>query len=99
MDLRVGFRSVGEYYTLCNKALAAEFWAHPILSRHLLEASKALLQLDDPITEIVGYPGYRIVQACMTLFFTVSGDPVFKDVLDKFFEGKLDEYTVKRLLL
>lgn len=99
MDIRVGFNRVWEHYTLCNKARAVAYWAHPELSEHLVEAAEALLQLDDPITEIVGYPEDRIVQACMTLFYTVSGEPIFKEVLDKFFEGKLDEYTVKRLSL
>lgn len=95
MDIRVGFNRVWEYYTLCNKARAVAYWAHPVLSEHLVEAAEALLQLEDPITEIVGYPERRIVQACMTLFYSVSNEPVFKEVLDKFFEGKLDEFTLK----
>jgi len=33
----------------------------------------------------------------MTLFYLLTGEPVFKQVLDKFFGGKLDEYTVNRL--
>ena len=96
MDIRVGFSRVWEYYTLCNKARAVAYWMHPVLSEHLVEAAEALLQLDNPITEIVGYPEHRIVQACMTLFYSVSEESVFKEVLDKFFEGKLDEFTSKR---
>lgn len=96
MELRMGIRSVWEHYTLCDKKLAGDYWVHPVLSQHLLEASRALLQLDIPITQIVGHPEHRIVQSCMTLFYTVSGEPVFKEVLDKFFEGKPDEFTVNR---
>lgn len=99
MDLQMGIRSVWEYYTLCDRERAVAYWAHPVLSQHLLEATRALLQLDIPITQIVGYPEHRIVQACMTLFYSVSKEAVFKEVLDKFFEGKPDEFTVKRLSL
>ena len=97
MELWAGYRTIGERYTLCKKELAAEYWAHPVLSGHLLEATMALLKQDGPITQIVGYPGHRIVQSCMTLFYSVSKEAIFKEVLDKFFEGKMDEFTVKRI--
>ena len=97
MELYRGFRMVGEYYTLSNQKLAAEYWAHPVLSRHLLEAAEALLQLDMPIAQIAGHPYHKIVHGCMTLFYAVSKEPVFQQVLDTFFEGKPDDFTSKRL--
>lgn len=97
MELRMGFRSVGEYYTLPDKACGEAYWADPVLSGHLLAASKALLELDAPITQIVDYPGHRIVQACMTLFYSITGEPVFREVLDRFFDGEQDAYTAEKL--
>jgi len=97
MGLRKGFWSVWEYYTLCNPELAAQYWSHPVLSAHLLETAGVLLQLGAPATELFGYPGNRIVQGCMTLFYTVTGEPVFQQVLDKFFGGEPDAFTKKRL--
>lgn len=97
MDLRAGIRSLGEIYTICDEGRAREYWAHPVLSAHLREASRALLQLDLPILQIVGHPEEKIVQACMTLFYSVSKEPVFKEVLDKFFDGKQEAYTAEKL--
>ena len=33
----------------------------------------------------------------MTLFWLVSGEQIFKDILDKFFFGSLDAYTEHKL--
>ena len=99
MDLHVGFRHVWEYYTLPNQAQAQEYWAHPVLSQHLLEATEVLLQFDVPSMQTIGYPYVRIIQGCMTLFYSVSKEAVFKDVLDKFFDGKMDPFTQRKLSL
>lgn len=97
MNLHRGLWRIWEYYTLCNQALAAAYWENPVLSRHLLEATRALLAQDAPATEIFGYPEHKIVQGCMTLFASVTAEPIFQQVLDKFFEGTPDPFTQKRL--
>lgn len=97
MNLHIGFRSVWEYYTLPDKARAQEYWSHPILSQHLFEAAEALLQFDIPILQIVGYPNDKMIHGCMTLFYSASQESVFKDVIDKFFEGKMEPFTQGRL--
>lgn len=58
--------------------------------------SKALLSLptSDP-TEIFASPDDLKLRSCMTLFSGVPGaDPVFSQVLDKFFGGQKDDKTV-----
>lgn len=92
MSIPAGGTSWGEYYSI-NKRVAADYWAHPVLSRHLLEATNALLQLDVPISQRIGYEGQRIVQSCMTLFDAVTGEPVFREVLDKHFDGEPEKLT------
>lgn len=99
MDIRMGIRRIWEYYTLCTGDMAAQFWAHPELGGHLREAVRVLLQLEAPPEEIFGYPECRIVQGCMTLFASVTGEAVFSEVLDKFFRGKPDDVTRKMLSL
>ena len=45
----------------------------------------------------MGYPDNLKLRSCMTLFWLVTGELLFKDVLDKFYGGELDEYTVQKL--
>jgi len=45
----------------------------------------------------MGYPDNLKLRSCMTLFWLVTGEQFFKDVLDKFYDGELDEYTRKKL--
>lgn len=55
----------------------------------MLDSGKTLHQM-------MGRDSYR-AHASMTLFWLVTEEQVFKQMLDKFFEGKLHEPTVNRL--
>lgn len=79
-----------------DRAEAQAYWGNPVLSRHLLEVSEALLDADRPVSQIMDEECCQRVQACMTLFHLVSGEPVFQRVLDRFFDGKPDETTVEK---
>ena len=68
-----------------------------MLSSHLLEICRELLELNSPIDWIMGYPDDLKLKSCMTLFYLVTGEKTFKDVLDKFYGGKMDEKTVQKL--
>jgi uncharacterized protein (DUF1810 family) len=71
---------------------------HPILSKRLLEISEALLNIDsNDASEVFGYPDNLKLKSSMTLFSLVSRKTVFKRVLDKFFNGEIDEKTVDLL--
>ena len=97
MGLHIGWRDLAEYFTFPNQAVAADYWAHPVLSQHLRESAQALLELPVPFAEAFPHPYSRIVQACMTLFASISGEPVFAKVLDRYFDGKTEEFTEKKL--
>ena len=45
----------------------------------------------------MGEPDNWKLKSCMTLFETVSNEPVFGQVLDKFFGGERDKATVEML--
>ena len=68
-----------------------------MLSAHLLEISRELLKQNSPIDWIMGYPDDLKLQSCMTLFWLVTGECTFKEVLNKFYAGKMDEYTIRKL--
>lgn len=94
----LGFSSMSQYYGIKDKEEAIDYMNHPILREHLLEISQALLSLDcnDPV-RVMGYPDNLKLQSSMTLFSYVSEEPVFQKVLDKFYNGQVDQATLEKL--
>ena len=95
--LGLGHSTMAMYYAIQDKAEAIAYWEDPVLSEHLVTLCEALLKLDEPIDRIMGYPDNLKLKSCMTLFYLVSGKAIFKDVLDRFFDGRMDEYTKNKL--
>ena len=91
----LGVSSTAQYYAIQSKAEAEAYMAHPVLSKRLLEISEELLKLDsNDAREVFGYPDDLKLKSSMTLFSLISRKTVFKRVLDKFFDGQIDERTV-----
>lgn len=94
----LGHSSTAQYYSIHGRTEAEAYWADPILRRHLLEISEALLSLQsNDAGEVMGYPDDLKLRSSMTLFYEVSGNSVFKKVLDKFYHGEEDPFTLKAL--
>lgn len=95
----LGYSPTAQYYSIENLAEAEAFLAHPVLGAHLVEISRALLALETNNADLVfGYPDNLKLRSSMTLFAQVrEADPVFGQVLDKFFEGKPDQRTLELL--
>lgn len=90
----LGFSSTAQYYAIQNKKEAEEYLAHPVLGKRLLEISEVLLQIESSdASRVMGYPDDMKLKSSMTLFYLVSGNDIFKQVLDKFFDGKIDKKT------
>ena len=88
---------IGEaFYHLWNRQETLEYWNDPILSHDMKELTKAMLDSGKTLLQMMGRDSYR-AHASMTLFWLVTEEPVFKQMLDKFFEGKLHEPTVNKL--
>ena len=93
----LGHSTMAMYYEIQSKAEAVEYWNDPVLCSHMVEICQELLKLEGSIDWIMGYPDNLKLRSCMTLFWLVTGEQLFKDVLDKFYGGELDEYTVQKL--
>lgn len=95
----LGYSPTAQYYSIENLAEAEAFLAHPVLGVHLVEISRALLALETNNADLVfGYPDNLKLRSSMTLFAQIrEADPVFGQVLDKFFEGKPDQRTLELL--
>jgi len=93
----LGRSSTAKYYAIKDKKEAIAYWNDPVLSSHLIEISQELLKLNSPIDWIMGCPDNLKLRSCMTLFYLVSNENTFKEVLDKFYAGEMDEFTKRKL--
>ena len=95
----LGFSSTAKYYGIADLEEAKAYLAEPTLRARLLEISGALLTLseNDP-GRVMGYPDDLKLRSSMTLFAAADpAEPVFRQVLDKFFNGKPDIKTLDLL--
>ena len=76
---------------------AKAYLDHPILSARLIEISEALLKhKDEDIEDILSDIDAMKLRSSMTLFAIISdNDSVFHQVLDCFYNGRLDQVTLK----
>ena len=93
----LGFSETSQFYAIRDLTEATMYFQHELLGKRLLEISQALLDLDtDNAYEIFGSPDDIKLCSSMTLFAQVQNvPPVFKNVLDKFFNGKADNKTLQ----
>lgn len=87
-----------EFYGISSKHEAKAYLEHPELGKRLREITRALLDCSNPSAfNILGFPDVLKVQSCMTLFDLVSPNDIFNEVLEKYYEGKRCDKTIKRL--
>lgn len=92
----LGHSSTSQYYAIQNLDEASAFLNDPYLGGNLLEITGALLLLDEENpTAVFGKPDDKKLRSSMTLFALVAEkDSVFRQVLNKYFEGKPDKRTL-----
>lgn len=94
----LGYSSTAKYYAIKNRTEAEVYMAHLVLGSRLFEISGELLKLQiNDANMVFGWPDDMKLKSSMTLFYIVSSNQVFKQVLDKFFSGELDDFTVDQL--
>lgn len=93
----LGHSTMAMYYAIQSREEAALYWEDPELRSHMVEICKELLKQEKPIDQILGYPDHLKLCSCMTLFWLVTGEKLFTEVIDKFYGGKTDAYTVQKL--
>ena len=92
----LGFSSTAQYYSISGLEEARAYLADETLRNNLLEISAALLQLPENDAEaVLGWPDCLKLRSCMTLFkYAAPEEPVFQQVLDKYYGGRDDSMTV-----
>lgn len=93
----LGFSETSKYYEITSMAEARNYLDHPVLGKRLLEITRELLNLqDNNPTKILGHPDDLKLKSSMTLFSVIdqSQDQIFKQVLNKFYNGESDAQTL-----
>ena len=95
----LGQSSTARYYSIRDLEEAREYYAHPVLGQRLREISGALLALrgSDPVAVFGGIDSMKL-KSSMTLFaLAAPDDPLFQQVLDKYYGGERDALTLRIL--
>jgi uncharacterized protein (DUF1810 family) len=94
----LGRSETSRHFALSGLDEARAYLAHPLLGPRLVECARALLDLPggDPVA-VLGSVDAQKLQSSMTLFDRAGDDPVFGQVLAKYFGGRADEGTTSRL--
>lgn len=91
----LGYSPMAITYSISSKAEAEAYLSHPTLGGRLRECAQLVLQIEDRTSpEIFGGIDAIKLRSCMTLFAIISDEPVFRDVLRRFYDGKSDQKTL-----
>jgi uncharacterized protein (DUF1810 family) len=95
----LGNSEYARLYAINDMEEAEAYLNHSVLGSRLKEISNALLQLQsNDAHQIFGSPDNMKLQSSMTLFSLVTNtDPVFEEVLKKFYNGEKDPKTCQIL--
>jgi uncharacterized protein (DUF1810 family) len=95
----LGHSPMAQRYAVSGLDEARAYLAHPVLGPRLVACARALLELPggDP-ERVLGSVDALKLRSSMTLFEAAAPDePVFGEVLERYYGGRRDEATTTRL--
>lgn len=94
----LGSSAMAQRYAIGSLDEARAYVAQPVLGARLRESAEALLQLQGRTArDVFGSPDDLKLRSCLTLFREATGDPVFSEVLARYFDGVGDAQTLRLL--
>lgn len=91
----LGYSPTAKFFGISNIEEAKAYFDNEILRNRLLEITSELLNLKTTnISELMGYPDDLKLKSSMTLFYLSTNNDLFKKVLDKYYDGEMDDKTV-----
>ena len=95
----LGQSAMSRSYAISSLAEAKVHLDHPVLGPRLLECTRALLgHNESSAREILGDVDATKLRSSMTLFARAApSEPLFQQVLDRYYDGVMDEATEQRL--
>ena len=95
----LGRSATAQHFAISGPDEARAYLAHPVLGPRLRECTRTLVELDggDPVA-VLGSVDAQKLRSSMTLFAHADpAEPVFRAVLDRYFDGREDDATTSRL--
>ena len=95
----LGYSPTSRTYAITSLAEARAYLAHPVLGARLIECATILLGLEGRTAEqVFGEVDAMKLHSSATLFMHAApGEPVFRQVLDRYFGGVPDAATDERV--
>ena len=95
----LGFSAMSREYAISSLEEARAYLAHPVLGPRLTETANIITGSEGRTAEQIFGPVDALkLRSSMTLFAAAAPDePVFAEVLQKYFDGTPDEATLARL--
>jgi uncharacterized protein (DUF1810 family) len=95
----LGRSPIAQRFAISSLPEAKAYLDHPVLGPRLVEAARALTGLvGRTASEVLGDVDAMKLRSSMTLFARAAPDePVFQDVLDRYFAGNADAATLQRI--
>lgn len=94
----LGHSPMSRRYSIKSAAEAKAYLDHLVLGARLRECFAVVCGVAGrSAREIFGSPDDLKLRSCATLFGSVSDEPIFEQVLEKYFDGKPDEETLRLL--
>jgi uncharacterized protein (DUF1810 family) len=95
----LGQSAMARHYAIGSLSHARAYLAHPVLGPRLRQATRAALDsgVDDPHA-LLGSPDDMKMRSSLTLFALADPhEPVFRQALDRFYDGAMDPRTLALL--
>lgn len=95
----LGYSPASRTYAITSLAEARAYLAHPVLGARLVECARILTRVSGLTAEqILGEVDALKLRSSVTLFMHAApGEPVFRQVLDEYFDGIPDSATEQRI--
>ena len=95
----LGYSPASRTYAITSLEEARAYLAHPVLGARLTECARILTRVPGRTAEqIFGEVDALKLRSCVTLFLRAApGEPVFRQVLDQYFDGIPDSATEQRI--
>lgn len=91
----LGQSTTAKYYELQNIDEINEYINNELLMQRLYTLCSILKKQTNSAEEIFGYPDVLKFKSSMTLFDYYKQNEIFNELLEKFYQGKRDEETIK----
>ena len=91
----LGMSYMDSEYSIKSIQETIEYINNKILFDRLKEMTNLLIKIPhNDIKEVMWYPDDLKLRSCMTLFYVCTGNKIFQNVIDKFYQGERDLKTI-----